>query len=153
MSAFRYYLRVRYSECDAQKVVFNGRYGEYVDLAVTEFTRAAGLNTTGMFGDFDYQVVKQTTEWRAPLRFDQVVEITVHTKHIGNTSFTLLAEFRVADTEQVTTVIETVYVNVDPKQLAKTPISETLRRALTRGAPDAYVDHAGYMGRATAPVV
>jgi acyl-CoA thioester hydrolase len=106
-----------------------------------------------MFGDFDYQVVKQTTEWRAPLRFDQVVEITVHTKHIGSTSFTLLAEFRVADTEQITTSIETVYVNVEPKQLTKTPISETLRHALTRGAPDAYVDHAGYQGRAPAPVV
>mgnify|MGYP003694517429 CR=1 FL=1 len=26
--AFRYYLRVRYIECDAQKVVFNSRYGE-----------------------------------------------------------------------------------------------------------------------------
>ena len=150
MSAFRYYLRVRYSECDAQKVVFNSRYGEYVDLAVTEFTRAAGLNTTGMFGDFDYQVVKQTTEWRAPLRFDQVVEITVHTNHIGNTSFTLLTEFRVAGTDQITTSIETVYVNVDPKQLTKLPISDTLRQALTRGAPDAYVDHAGFVNVAVA---
>ena len=25
---FRYYLRVRYQECDAQHVVFNARYGE-----------------------------------------------------------------------------------------------------------------------------
>ncbi|MFP5307388.1 MAG: acyl-CoA thioesterase, partial [Gammaproteobacteria bacterium] len=25
--SFRYYLRVRYGECDAQKVVFNARYG------------------------------------------------------------------------------------------------------------------------------
>lgn len=40
--AFRYYLRVRYDECDAQKVVFNARYGAYVDLAVGEFYRAFG---------------------------------------------------------------------------------------------------------------
>jgi acyl-CoA thioester hydrolase len=145
MQPFRYYLRVRYSECDAQKVVFNGRYGEYVDLAVTEFTRAAGLNQSGMFGDFDYQVVKQTTEWKAPVRFDQVVEITVQTKHIGNTSFSLLAEFRIAGSEQVTANIETVYVNVDPKDLAKKPISDTLRQALTRGAPEVQIDHAGYL--------
>jgi len=32
---FRYYLRVRYVECDAQKVVFNSRYAEYVDVSVT----------------------------------------------------------------------------------------------------------------------
>src|SRR5262249_24046289 len=32
---FRYYLRVRYIECDAQKVVFNSRYGEYIDVRST----------------------------------------------------------------------------------------------------------------------
>ena len=43
MSApFRYYLRVRYAECDAQKVVFNARYGAFVDLGFTEFLRALG---------------------------------------------------------------------------------------------------------------
>jgi len=145
MNPFRYYLRVRYSECDAQKVVFNARYGEYMDLAVGEFTRSAGLNTTGMFGDFDYQVVKQITEWKAPVRFDDVLEISVQTKHIGNTSFTLTAEFRIAGSEAVTASIETVYVNVDPKNLAKMPISDTLRQALTRGAPGVQVDHAGYL--------
>ena len=142
---FKYYLRVRYSECDAQKVVFNARYGEYVDLAVTEFTRAAGLNATGMFGDFDYQVVKQTTEWKAPVRFDDVLEISVYTKHVGNTSFSCFAEFRIADTDAITTTIETVYVNVDPKTLAKRSIPDSLREALTRGAPDKFVDHAGYL--------
>ena len=145
MNPFRYYLRVRYSECDAQKVAFNARYGEYMDLAVGEFTRAAGLNSTGMFGDFDYQVVKQVTEWKAPVRFDDVLEISVQTKHIGNTSFTLVAEFRIAGRDAITASIETVYVNVDPKDLAKTSISGALRTALTRGAPGVQVDHAGYL--------
>ena len=40
---FRYYLRVRYIECDAQKVVFNSRYGEYVDVSINEFLRAIGV--------------------------------------------------------------------------------------------------------------
>src|SRR5215471_11055882 len=40
---FRYYLRVRYIECDAQKVVFNSRYGEYVDVGINEFLRAIGV--------------------------------------------------------------------------------------------------------------
>jgi acyl-CoA thioester hydrolase len=145
MAHFKYYLRVRYSECDAQKVVFNARYGEYVDLAVTEFTRAAGLNATGMFGDFDYQVVKQTTEWKAPVRFDDVLEISVYTKHVGNTSFSSFAEFRIAGADAITATIETVYVNVDPKTLVKRTIPDSLREALTRGAPDKFVDHAGYL--------
>jgi acyl-CoA thioester hydrolase len=145
MPPFRYYLRVRYSECDAQKVVFNGRYGEYVDLAVTEYMRALGLTQGGLFTEFDYQVVKQTIEWRAPARFDDVLEISVQSKHLGTTSFALLAEFRIAGNEQITASVETVYVNVDPKQLTKTPLSETIRAALTRGAPGAQIDHAGYL--------
>ena len=57
---FRYYLRVRYVECDAQKVVYNGRYSDYVDLAVTEFLRAIGFGTSFINGPLDFQLVKQT---------------------------------------------------------------------------------------------
>lgn len=64
MSApFRLRLRVRYGECDAQQVVFNARYGDYIDIAATEFYRA-------LFGSYqalverglDSQVVRQLTE-------------------------------------------------------------------------------------------
>jgi len=145
MRPFRYYLRVRYSECDAQKVVFNGRYGEYVDLAVTEYMRAIGLTSGGLFVEFDYQLVKQTIEWRAPARFDDVFEISVQAKHLRTTSFTILVEFRIAGNESLTTTVETVYVNVDPKSLAKQPLPESTRNALTRGAPEVQIDHAGYL--------
>jgi len=41
MAPFRLLLRVRYGECDAQQVVFNARYGDYVDVAATEFYRTS----------------------------------------------------------------------------------------------------------------
>ena len=59
---FRYCLRVRYFECDAQKVVFNVRYGDYIDLAVCEFFRALGFGDVLINGALDYQLVKQTIE-------------------------------------------------------------------------------------------
>ena len=71
---FHYYLRVRYGECDAQKVVFNARYAEYIDLATTEFLRALGYGEQLFSGELDFQLVKQTIEWKAPARFDQVLE-------------------------------------------------------------------------------
>lgn len=141
---FHYYLRVRYGECDAQKVVFNARYGEYVDLAVTEFFAALGYREALVAGRLDYQLVKQTLEWKAPARFDQVLDIDVCTKHLGNTSFTLLCEFRVAGNEAVIATAETVYVLVDAHTLAKMPLPDDLRRALERGAAGAVVDHAAY---------
>lgn len=143
MARFRYYLRVRYGECDAQKVVFNARYGDYIDLAVTEFVRALGFEDVLVNGALDYQLVKQTLEWRAPARFDQVIEVSVLAKHLGNTSFTLATEFRIAGEDPTLATAETVYVLVDAKSLAKTPLPADLRAALERGI-EAAVDHAGH---------
>jgi acyl-CoA thioester hydrolase len=142
---FSYFLRVRYGECDAQKVVFNSRYGDYVDLAVVEFLRALGYEKELQTAELDYQLVKQTTEWRAPARFDQVLEIAVATKHLGTTSFTLQIDFRVAGSDAVIVAVETVYVHVDTHTLTKAPLPSRLREALTRGAPGVKVDHAAYL--------
>lgn len=144
---FHYYLRVRYSECDAQKVVFNARYGEYVDLATTEYLRALGFADEVVSGELDYQVVKQTTEWKAPARFDQVLDISIAALHLGNTSFSMAGEFRLAGQEAVICRIETVYVLVDARSLEKKPLPEAFRRALQTGAAGVSIDHAGYLPR------
>lgn len=142
MDAFRYLLRVRYAECDAQKVVFNARYGEYVDLASTEFFRALGYGEQVISGELDYQLVKQTLEWRAPARFDEVLELSVRARHLGNTSFTLHTEFRIHGHSAVTAEAETVYVRIDPHSHKKLPLDEALRSALERGT-DLVCNHAG----------
>lgn len=145
MSRFRYFLRTRYHECDAQKVVFNSRYAEYTDVATAEFFRALGYEKEMQTGELDYQLVKQTTQWRAPARYDQVLEISVSTGHLGNTSFTLLTEFRIAGEERVIVTVETVYVHVDHHTLQKSPLPATLRAALDRGASNVTIDHAAYL--------
>jgi acyl-CoA thioester hydrolase len=140
--SFRYYLRVRYGECDPQKVVFNARYGDYVDLAVTEFFRALGYGDALISGELDYQLVRQTLEWKAPARFDEVVEATVQTRKLGTTSLTLGVEFRIAGRPAIIATAETVYVLVDAHHLTKKPLPDALRAALERGS-DAVADHAG----------
>lgn len=143
MSAgFRYYLRVRYGECDAQKVVFNARYGDYVDLAATEFLRALGYGEQLIDGTLDYQLVRQTLEWKSPARFDDVLEAAVHCVRIGTTSFVLETRFRVAGRDALTATAETVYVLVDAG--GKTPVPQDLRAALQRGSTQA-TDHAGWL--------
>ena len=139
---FRYYLRVRYGECDAQRVVFNARWADYVDIGSAEFFRALGFGEALAIGDLDYQLVKLTLEWKAPARFDQVLELSIFTTHLGNTSFTVVTEFRIAGIEQVICKAETVYVNVDSKTLTKLPLSPEVRAALEAGAPAKTVDHA-----------
>ena len=142
---FRYYLRVRYGECDAQKVVFNCRYSDYADIAGLEFLRAAGLGEAVTTGGLDYQVVKQTLEWKSSARFDEVLDISVRASHLGNTSFSLLAEMRIAGAEQIVAMVETVYVLVAAHTLEKMSLPADFRAALERGANGKTVDHAAYL--------
>lgn len=140
---FRYYLRVRYGECDAQKVVFNARYADYIDLGTIEFLRAIGFGEAVVSGVIDYQLVKQTLEWKAPVRFDQILELSVYAGRLGNTSFTLVTEFRIANEAPLVARGETVYVFVDPRSLSKLALPDDFRAALERGAPGVLTDHAG----------
>jgi acyl-CoA thioester hydrolase len=147
---FRYYLRVRYIECDAQKVVFNSRYSEYVDVSVNEFLRAAGILGDFADGTLDFQLVRQTVEWKAPARFDQVLELAIAAKHLGNTSFTIATDFRIAGDDRIIVTAETVYVLVDAKTLTKMPLPSHVRAALREGAGGRVTDHAAYLAVARA---
>jgi acyl-CoA thioester hydrolase len=141
---FRYFLRVRYIECDAQKVVFNSRYSEYVDVGINEFLRAAGVLGDFISGPLDFQLVRQTVEWKAPARFDQVLELRIAATRLGTTSFTIGTQFRVAGEERVIVTVETIYVLVDGKTLTKLPLPDAIRAALQEGAAGRVTDHAAY---------
>ena len=141
---FRYYLRVRYGECDAQRVVFNPRWADYVDIGNTEFFRTLGFGEALATGALDYQVVKLTLEWKAPARYDQVLELSIYSKHQGNTSFGITTEIRLAGQQSIICTAETVLVNVDSKTLTKQPLAPEVRAALEKGAPGKIVDHAAW---------
>ena len=145
---FRYYLRVRYGECDAQKVVFNARYADYIDLATTEFIRALGFGEAFMDGTLDYQLVKLVVEWKAPAHFDQVLELSMYATRLGNTSFTLATEFRIAGQPEIIVTAETVNVVVEAHTLRKTPLPPDFRAALEKGAAGVITDHAAYLASA-----
>ena len=145
---FRYYVRARYQDCDAQHVVFNARYGDYIDLACTEFLKAALPDRKIFDGSLEFMLARQLIEWKGPARFDEVIEVSVTVPKIGTTSFTMLFELRKAGTPDVFASAETVYVHVDAKSWAKSQVHDDLRRRLTTGAPGVETDHAGYLPRA-----
>lgn len=144
---FRLYLRVRYSECDAQGIVFNARWGEYVDVAASEYSRSLFGSVDSSSG-IDWRLVKQVLEWKRPGRFDDVLEARVETLRVGTTSFTLRTEFRRSGSDEVLVSAETVYVVVDPVTGDKRPVAERHRAALLAGAPGIVVDQAAAAPRA-----
>ena len=143
-NVFTHLLRVRYSECDAQKVVFNAKYVEYIDIAFTEFTREIWGDYTDMLNSgIDTQVVSLNIDWVAPAHFDDVLAIRLHTAHIGNTSYTVQVDVTnyVSGAEIVSAKI--VYVMVSATEHKKIRIPDDMRLTLAHGAPGVTRDHAG----------
>jgi acyl-CoA thioester hydrolase len=94
---FRYaaFVRVGFSDTDAQGVVYYGRYMPYFDLARTEFHRHLGRVH---FGAVDFAMRAVTVEYVAPARFDDLLEVFVRVERIGTTSITYdHAAYRVED--------------------------------------------------------
>lgn len=141
---FRTLIRVRYGECDAQQVVFNARYGDFVDLAVTEYIRILfGSYQEVLAQGYDYQVVHLSFDFKSPARFDDVVSISVEPDKMGNTSFSFLLECREFYSDRLLTTAEIVYVMVNCPNYEKISIPDFFRTKLTEGAPDQVSNYAG----------
>ncbi len=127
-------VRVRWMECDAQGIVFNGAYLGYLEIAQAEYFRNLGFSIyrIAQNGYFDSAVVKADLEFKAPARVDEVLELFARVARIGNTSLTLLVEIYAEGSDRLLTNIEAVYVGFYPE-------TETTRRV-----PDAIREMVGH---------
>ena len=89
---FRYPLRVRWAETDAQGVVFNARYLDYADVAVTEYWRACGLRLVNPDEPLEFHVKKATVLWNAPIFPDELIEVMCRTTKMGRSRITTILE-------------------------------------------------------------
>ena len=105
-------VRVRWMECDAQGIVFNGAYMGYLEIAQAEYFRHLGFSIykVARRGYFDSAVVKATLEFKAPARVDDVLELHVRVSAIGNTSITLVVEIFPQGSDQLLTTMQGIYV-------------------------------------------
>lgn len=141
---FCFVMRVRYGECDAQQVVFNSRYGEYADVAVTEYFRVLFGGIKEMLNQgLDTQVVRFAIDWKSPARFDDVLGITVETTRVGKTSFTLQVNFSEFSSKRPLAFSEVTYVLVSAGQHEKVVMSDDFRQKLVSDATDVVVNHSG----------
>jgi acyl-CoA thioester hydrolase len=86
---FNHRLRVRYGECDPQGIVFNANYLLYLDVAFTELWREAVGPWQEMTGEgIDAVVAEANLDFRAPARFDDVLDLQARILRIGETAIT-----------------------------------------------------------------
>jgi acyl-CoA thioester hydrolase len=126
---FVHRLRVRYSECDQQGIVFNGNYLFYYDVAVTELWRARlGSYQTMLDRELDLVVAEARLRFVEGARFDDELDIAMRVRHLGTTSMIVEPEFRVDDRLIVDGEVRHVFV--DPRTLKKKPMPEDVRETL-----------------------
>jgi len=112
--AFHHRFRVRWSETDAQGVVFNARYLDYADIAVTEYFRAAKLREKAGDEPLEFHVKKATVTWFAPIKPDELIEVMARTVGTGRTSITQMVEIHGAtETDDLRATVDIVSVHVD----------------------------------------
>jgi acyl-CoA thioester hydrolase len=127
---FRHRIRVRYSECDLQGVVFNANYLTYLDDAMTELFRTALNGGYGSMVDagVDMVVAESTLRYLSPARFDDEVEVEATLTRLGSTGMTTAMRITRAGEELVEGEIRHVFVHAG--EGGKTPIPEAVRTAL-----------------------
>lgn len=126
---FHTVVRVRWMDCDAQGIVFNGAYMGYLEIAQAEYFRTLGFSIykIAQRGYFDSAVVKATLEFKAPARIDELLELHARVSRIGNTSLTLDVEIYQPYSERILSAIQAVYVGFYPETLATRPVPGEIR--------------------------
>jgi YbgC/YbaW family acyl-CoA thioester hydrolase len=131
--AFSTVFRVRYAEIDGQKVVFNSRYLEYADVAVSEYWEWTGIaNALGRdWTDTDFHVRRSEVDYLKPFVWRDRIEASVRIERIGRTSITKRFELAHADTGDLHCVITMTSVNVHLPSGRPTPFPDSVRAFLS----------------------
>jgi acyl-CoA thioester hydrolase len=132
---YRHRLRVRWSECDLQGVVFYPNYLAYFDHLLTELWREA----VGPYGEItqlgiDLVVAEATVRYRDSARFDDEIDVVAAISRLGTTSMT--TDLRVERVHDGTLLAEGElrHVFVDPDSFEKREIPADVRGGLQRFA-------------------
>lgn len=129
--------RVRYSEIDAQGVVFNAHYLTYFDSALNEYFRETGFKfiEEAQQTGFDFHVVKTLVEYKRPIPYDQEFEVGVRTSRIGNTSLTFALAIFPKDGNNLFATGEVVWVYTDQSNGKPSPVRPDLVEKIKRLDP------------------
>ncbi|HEX8382111.1 MAG TPA: thioesterase family protein [Sphingomonas sp.] len=112
--AFSTRFAVRYAEIDGQKVVFNSRYLEYADVAVSEWWAWTGIGAAlgAVWDETEFHVRRAEVDYLKPFVLGDTVEAWVRIDRIGGSSMVQQFELRHGGTGALHATVALVVVNV-----------------------------------------
>ena len=130
--SFSYNFRIRYSEVDAQKIVYNSHYLTFLDVSIFEFFDAIGFNQEEYIKETnnEFHTVKAVVEYKAPATLGDTIEVLTRIKKIGNSSITFQQEIYLHESDKLLATGEIVWVNTNQKEMVPTTVPDYLRQLL-----------------------
>lgn len=126
-----YRRKIRYSDSDAQAIVFNGNYLAYYDDTLTDVFEQVGLTEEAMHAaGYDVLTVHAEVDFKATARIGETLAFSAGIDRIGTTSITFALESRVEGTTRVTTTGKVVFVTVDRNSHVPVPVPDQFSAAL-----------------------
>ena len=129
-SVFKHTLRVRYSECDPQGVVFNANYVAYFDVVITELWREAvpGGYQAMLASGADMVVAEVNVRFVGSAAFDDEIDFEARVTRLGETAVS--TRINSSTGGQPVVEAEIRHVCIDPETKTKRPIPAEVRAAL-----------------------
>ena len=127
-----YRRRVRYSDADAQKIVFNANYSVYFDDTLTDFLDAAGLGIEEMPAR-GYEIVLRRMEldFLGSARIGDELCVGMRVVKFGRTSLTARGRVWIDESPETPLVEATaIHVIVDAETFEPVPIPDFVRDAI-----------------------
>ena len=130
--SFSYNFRIRYSEVDAQKIVYNSHYLTFLDVSIFEFFDAIGFNQEEYIKETnnEFHTVRAVVEYKAPATLGDTIEVLTRIKKIGNSSITFQQEVYLHESDKLLATGEIVWVNTNQEEMVPTTVPDYLRQLL-----------------------
>ena len=130
--SFSYNFRIRYSEVDAQKIVYNSHYLTFLDVSIFEFFDAIGFNQEKYIKETnnEFHTVRAVVEYKAPATLGDTIEVLTRIKKIGNSSITFQQEIYLHESDKLLATGEIVWVNTNQEEMVPTTVPDYLKQLL-----------------------
>lgn len=129
---FSYQIRVRYSEIDGEKMVFNSRYMEYIDLTMDEYGRRIFGQTwaNALPESLEIALVRVEIDFMKPARLDDLLKIYCKIIRLGNSS--MEAKFSIVRESDGAELVKSriVYVVFDVEEARTAPLPPDIRQGI-----------------------
>jgi acyl-CoA thioester hydrolase len=121
-----YVRKVRYSDTDAQGIVFNGNYATYFDDTLTDLFDEVGFK----WGEVEVVLGRMEIDFRAPARLGETLVTGARVERIGHTSMTVRMATWEQESERVVAEAKQIHVIVSGDEFRPVPVPAELVAAV-----------------------